>query len=132
MDLLSEYFSQLQSACGDSDSAPRPEVMDNTAHVASCSLTAAPGVIGLFVLAMALRRVLCPPRLRQTYSGSEDAPELEEIACDDGQIQRRVESYGIRSGRLASARPSDRAAPKAKSKRKPPAEAELQPVLWRR
>ena len=134
MDPISNYLAQLQAACSSGD-APRPEVMDNTAHVGSCSMAAAPGVVGVLIVIMLLRKILCPQRLRQTYSGAEDAPELEAITCDDGSSSLRCDSYAIREGRLASARPSSssrESKPKPKGKKKA-SNVEMEPVLsWKR
>ena len=118
-DPVSDYLASLSAACSSPDAAPRPEVMDNTAHVASCSMAAAPGILAVFALLLGLRRLLCPQRLRTTYSGAEDAPELEAITGDG---KRRVDGYDVRAGRLATARP------KPKSKRKA-SETELEPVV---
>ena len=137
MALLQPYMDDLGNACGgDSASSPRPdEQLDNTRHVGSCSLHAAPVVIGVLFAFWLLRRLFCREKLRTTYSGSEDAPELEEIVAADGGHKRRVESYSSRHGRLVVNAEESRAAGAPRPKKKKQggvAAAELEPVLWRR
>ena len=138
MDVLQSYVDDVKSACGaNSASLPRPDELDNTRHVGSCSLHAAPAIIGTLAGLWLLRQLFCREKLRTTYSGSEDAPELEEIVSTDGGSKRRVESYSSKHGRLVvnaaqTSRSGGAAAvprPKAKSKKGGSA-AEMEPVLW--
>ena len=129
MDFASAYLASLRAACSSTEDAPRPEVMDNTKHTASCTAVITPGIICICVIIWVLRTVLCPSKLRQTYSGSEDAPELEEIATTDpSRRQLRAASYQVRHGRLTSA-------PTGPSKGKKSVRSgraqELEPVLQR-
>ena len=138
---MSDYGASLRDACGfDASAGPRGDVLDNTKHVGSCSLISAGPIVAVVAVGLVLKCLLCPARLRQTYSGSEDAPELEVLACaGGGGTGRRVDSYATRSGRLTSAAvaPAARgggkaARPKGRARRG----EELQPVLpvcgWRR
>ena len=139
-----DYLGAMASACGsDTAAAPRPDELDNTRHVGSCSAFAAPVVVGCLFVLFVLRRVVCgATRLRQTYSGSEDAPELEEIvASDGGRAGRRVDGYSVgKAGRLVSGARAVRSgstisggAPRPKKKRGSADQSpELEPVLWRR
>lgn len=140
--VLDDYLNDLRDACGGGQAGPRPAEFDNTKHVGSCSLAATPAVLGVLMVLCILRRILCKEKLRQTYSGSEDAPELEEIVATSGNSSRRVESYSSRHGRLvtnagasrsggSSSSSSTGKAPRPKAKRGA-ASAELEPVLWRR
>jgi hypothetical protein len=127
--VLHDYYEELVAACGGNTAAgPRPEELDNTKHVGGCSLQATPPILGVLFILWVLRRMLCREKLRQTYSGSEDAPELEEIVSTTGRTTRRVEGYSTRQGRLVSNNAAGRtAAPRAKKKG---ARAhELEPVL---
>ena len=130
--LMDDYVAQLTQSCGGGAQAAAPTVMDNTAHVASCSLAATPVIIGLLAVFWLLRCLICPQQLRTTYSGSEDAPELETVCSGDGGTTRRVESYSIRAGRLTSS-PSlhDAPRPKAKGRKTSQRDIELEPVLHR-
>ena len=136
---LAKYAAWLSAACGSDDSAgPRPEVLDNTKHAASCSAAAAGPLLCLLVVALALRAALCPARLRNDprYRGGEDAPELEEVACAGGaSSSRRVDGYATKAGRLTSAARAKQTA-KAATHWSGRGAEELQPVLpvvgWRR
>ena len=140
---LQDYAAELADACGGGEAqAARPMELDNTKHVGSCSIMATPVILGVLAVFWVLRQMLCREKLRQTYSGSEDAPELEEIVATDGGRSRRVESYSSRHGRLVtnaggSGSGSSKgcagktSAPRPK-KKKGCADAELEPVLWRR
>ena len=133
MDPLSDYVESLKAACTAGASAPRGATMDNTSNAVSCSMTLAPGVVCVIVIATVLRWVLCPPKRRQLYAGAEDAPELEAITTEDGKSSLRVESYAVRAGRQVTGRPSDTSKKSSKSKpKKMSADVELEPVLWRR
>ena len=131
------YKLRLQAACGSEDIGPRPQELDNTRHTMSCSLAATPPILLVLVVAALCKRLLCPQRLRQSYSGSEDAPELE-IASSG---RRRVDSYAVQQGRLTSAVVQQAPTPgkpkrvqgKPKSSRGTSSATrgtELEPVLW--
>ena len=140
MDILTDYVVDLRTACGaDEVARPRADELDNTKHAETCSVTAIPGVLGVLLVLFALKRILCRETLRETYSGSEDAPELEEIVSSSGAA-RRVDAYSSRSGRLVSSATnaagcgSSKQAPAPRGKRsgRTAPVAELEPVLWRK
>ena len=135
MDIFSEYVDELAAACG--VGASRPQELDTTAHAASCSKAAALPAVSVVLVALLLKRMLCPAKMRKLYAGTEDAPELEELSSG-----RRVDSYATRAGRLTTAAPPRSAASKSARQPKPKrphgghgrggaAQPELEPVLPR-
>ena len=134
--VLQDYAADLIRACGgDSAAAPRPAELDNTRHVGTCSMHAAPALLGTLCVFCVLRRLLCREKLRTTYSGSEDAPELEQIVSTDGRAARRVDAYSSRAGRLVTNGRAQRgsAPPRPKAKKGSARERqELEPVFWPR
>ena len=137
---LQSYAAELMSACGGDTPRFRPAELDNTKHVGSCSLLLTPAVIGGLCVLCVLRRLVCREKLRELYSGSEDAPELEEIVASGGGAARRVDTYSSRHGRLVvnsgAGRTEATPTPRPKKSRRDHRSAleleEAVPVLWRR
>lgn len=140
MEALSSYPDAVVAACSAAGSTRTDgQELDNTSNAASCSLTIAPGAVLIAVALAVLKSVCFPGKRRALYSGSEDAPELEEIATTGDRSAKRVDSYHTKSGRLTAAPISptrlgsvDAKAKSSKRTRGRASETELEPVLWSR
>ena len=115
-------------ACSSADDAPRPEVMDTTAHVGSCSVSAAKLILAVCAVMGAVHCLLCRPRLRQSDYG-EDAPELEACSSADGRCVRRLDSYGVKAGRLTTGAAVSSGKQDRRHTKKRAGGEELEPVL---
>ena len=134
MEALTSYVAAVVDACS-AAGASRGQELDNTSNAAGCSMKLAPGAVVIAVALAGLKSICCPGRQRALYSGSEDAPELEEISTTGNRSAKRVDSYHTKSGRLTVAPSPSVGSAKVKSSKRTKGralETELEPVLWSR
>eukprot|EP00308_Calcidiscus_leptoporus_P023921 CAMPEP_0119354974 /NCGR_PEP_ID=MMETSP1334-20130426/3922_1 /TAXON_ID=127549 /ORGANISM="Calcidiscus leptoporus, Strain RCC1130" /LENGTH=166 /DNA_ID=CAMNT_0007368691 /DNA_START=77 /DNA_END=577 /DNA_ORIENTATION=- len=98
---LRAYVDYAKDECG--VGAQHAQALDITAHTAGCSQAVALPVLALVALTVAARCIFCQQKGRRLYSGTEDAPELEEIIRTDGSGGRQIDSVRVVSGRLVDA-----------------------------